>query len=291
MRTTYEQMYTYIENLQKQICTALEEVDEQKFITDEWQRPEGGGGRTNVIQNGSVFEKGGVNISGVFGLLPDNIAAHLKVKSMQFKACGLSLVIHPHSPRVPTTHMNVRYFEMENGDHWFGGGIDLTPYYPDEESFGYFHQILQKACEGAIEHSYAQYKKQCDEYFYLPHRQEMRGIGGIFYDYLREDAEKHFGLTQAVGDAFIESYLPIVKKSKDLEYTEADKQFQLVRRGRYVEFNLVYDRGTLVGLKTNGRIESILMSLPKEVNFLYNWQPTEPHHQKMTKYYQAREWL
>ena len=285
-------MEAYINELQDRICAGLESVESgATFQEDIWKRPEGGGGRTRIIQNGNVFEKGGVNISSVYGKMPESIASHMKTEPMNFAACGLSLVIHPNSPKVPTIHMNVRYFEMENGQFWFGGGIDLTPYFPYEKDFTHFHSVMKQACNQVIPGSYEAYKKQCDDYFYIKHRNEMRGIGGIFFDYHKNNFNTHFALVKSVGDSFLESYLPIVKTRFEEAYSEDDKQFQLVRRGRYVEFNLIYDRGTLFGLKTNGRVESILMSLPKNVQFLYDWTPKEgSEHEKMLAYFQPKEW-
>lgn len=285
-------MDSFITDLQMKICEGLESVDSIKFISDTWNREGGGGGKTNVIQDGSVFEKAGVNVSSVHGTMPKEMAIRLNTKEQQFAACGLSLVIHPFSPKLPTTHMNIRYFEMEDGSHWYGGGIDLTPYYPYLEDFQHFHQTLKSACDSIEEKLYSSIKEECDSYFTIKHRNEMRGIGGIFFDYLKKDSDKNFSLVKAIGDSFLSSYLPIIQKRKYEEYSDEDKQFQLIRRGRYVEFNLIYDRGTLFGLKTNGRIESILMSLPKEVNFIYNWEPKEgSKHAEMLKYYQPFDWV
>lgn len=288
----FSRMRDRIHQLQDRICEGLESVDTVHFHEDRWDRPEGGGGRTRVIQNGKVFEKGGVNVSVVYGIMPAELAKTMQTDPVGYAACGLSLVIHPKSPKVPTTHMNVRYFEMENGRSWFGGGIDLTPYYPHREDFVHFHQVLQQSCNRIIPNSYDSYKNQCDEYFTLKHRQEMRGIGGIFFDYLDGKNKDHDSLVDAVGEAFLPSYLPIVVRRCEEAFTDADKQFQLIRRGRYVEFNLIYDRGTLFGLKTNGRVESILMSLPPQVEFLYDWTPGEnTSHAEMMSYYQPHSWI
>lgn len=288
----YIEMHNYVKNLQERICDALANLDGNDFRTDEWTREEGGGGITKVIENGNIFEKGGVNTSGVYGKISDQIAEQLKVERGEFGATGLSIVIHPYSPKIPTIHMNIRYFETSSGDHWFGGGIDLTPYYPFEEDFHHFHQVLFDACERVISGSYENFKKECDEYFTILHRQEMRGVGGIFFDYLRYDRKTHFEFVKSVGEAFLDSYLPIVKKRAGEIYTKEDKEFQLIRRGRYVEFNLVYDRGTLFGLKSSGRIESIMMSLPPEVKYPYNRQsPENSIHKKMLSYYQPTNWL
>lgn len=281
----------YISRLQNIICKSLEEADGKFFSSDKWERKEGGGGITRIIQNGKLFEKGAVNISSVYGLLPEEAAAPLKVKPQNFAACGLSLIIHPYSPEIPTVHMNIRYIELSEGRSWFGGGTDLTPYFPNTEDFKYFHNVLKEACNSVIPGSYKDFKRQCDEYFTLKHRNEMRGIGGVFFDYLNGEDEKNLSLIKSLGDSFLKSYLPVVEKRRNKQFTEDDKKFQLVRRGRYVEFNLLYDRGTLFGLRTGGRIESILASLPPEVNFIYNFkpQPGSPH-EEMTGYYQPKEW-
>jgi coproporphyrinogen III oxidase len=223
--------------------------------------------------------------------MSEELAQQLRAERTPFAVCGLSLVIHPRSPRVPTTHMNVRYFETDAGRSWFGGGIDLTPYYPHLEDFRQFHQVLKDTCEGVRCGSYDGYKTWCDEYFTIRHRQEMRGIGGIFFDDLDGNDPVNFALVQAVGEAFLTAYLPMLQARKDEPFTEADRQFQLVRRGRYIEFNLVYDRGTLFGLKSNGRIESIFMSLPPVVHYPYDWHP-EPGspHTDMIQYYQPQIW-
>ena len=284
-------MESFVLDLQKRICGELEKFESKNFTEDRWSRPEGGGGITKVISNGNVFEKGGVNFSSVYGILPDSIAKQVKTEEGEFAVCGLSIIIHPYSPKIPTIHMNIRYFEMANGKSWFGGGIDLTPYYPFEEDFKYFHMIMKKACNSVLDKSYSRFKKHCDEYFNVKHRNEMRGIGGIFFDYLPGD-EKHFELAVSIGNSFLKAYLPIVIKRKTEKFSEQDKEFQLIRRGRYVEFNLIYDRGTLFGLKTGGRIESILISMPPEVKFIYDYKPPENSPQeKMMKYYQPMEWV
>jgi len=282
-----DRFFNYIQNLQLTITNELERIDgKAKFKKDEWQRDGGGGGLTMVIENGpdgsGVFEKGGVNISRVYGDLPETMQKALNVSAGKFFACGLSMVIHPKSPKIPTTHANWRYFEMydENGniiDQWFGGGQDLTPYYLDEEDAVHWHSVCKKACDVHHPEFYVKYKKECDEYFWNAHRNEARGIGGLFFDYLKpkEDLSIDFwyDFVTAVGDSFLEAYVPIVEKHKNESYTEAEKTWQEIRRGRYVEFNLIHDRGTLFGLKTNGRIESILMSLPPHVQWHYNHQP------------------
>lgn len=280
-----DQFFSYIQDLQDRICTGLEAVDgAATFQQDLWERPEGGGGRTRVIENGAVFEKGGVNISGVHGKLPESMKAYLKVEDEDFFACGLSLVIHPKNPMVPTTHANWRYFELydKQGNitkSWFGGGQDLTPYYLFEEDATHFHKVCKTACDKHSKEFYHTFKKRCDEYFWNSHRAEARGVGGLFFDYLapKEDfSEKDwYNFVTEVGDSFLEAYLPIVNKRKELSYSEAQRDWQEIRRGRYVEFNLVHDKGTLFGLKTNGRIESILMSLPSHVQWRYDHQPEE----------------
>ena len=274
----------YIHDLQNRICSALEASDgKAKFVEDKWQRQEGGGGKTRVIANGNIFEKGGVNTSVVFGDVTDAMRAALKIDGAKWFACGLSLVIHPINPFVPTVHCNYRMFELYNEndevtDRWFGGGTDLTPYYLFEEDAKHFHQTYKDVCDQFDRSFYAKFKKVCDDYFVNFHRNnERRGIGGIFYDYQRPD-QKHdvsfwMNFGKACGDAFVQAYIPIVEKRKNTTYTEENKHWQEIRRGRYVEFNLVHDRGTLFGLKTNGRTESILMSLPPTVRFEYNYQP------------------
>lgn len=279
-----ENWIAYIQDLQDRICVALEEADgKAKFIEDRWERPEGGGGKTRVIANGNVFEKGGVNTSVVFGDVTDAMRNSLKIDGTKWFACGLSLVIHPFNPFVPTVHCNYRMFELYNDrdeviDRWFGGGTDLTPYYLFEEDARHFHQTYKDVCDQFDPSLYTKFKEVCDDYFVNTHRgNERRGIGGIFYDHQRADEVRdvnywmNFG--KACGDAFIPAYVPIVERRKNMPFTEAHKYWQEIRRGRYVEFNLVHDRGTLFGLKTNGRTESILMSLPPTVCFEYNYQP------------------
>ena len=282
--------YTYIQTLQDQICKGLEAMDGvAQFREDLWDRPEGGGGRTRVIENGAVFEKGGVNISAVHGKLPDSMQKLFNVGEADFFACGLSLVIHPKNPMVPTVHANWRYFEMydtstelSTGERkvinsWFGGGQDLTPYYLFEEDAIHFHQTCKTACDKHNPEFYPKYKKQCDDYFWNAHRNEARGVGGLFFDYLKETEtmkmEDWFNFVTEVGNSFLDAYLPIVAKRKDLPYSAEQRTWQEIRRGRYVEFNLVHDKGTLFGLKTNGRIESILMSLPPHVQWHYDHHP------------------
>ncbi len=286
MKSYKTEFTNYIHQLQDEICAALEQSDgKATFIEDEWQREGGGGGKTRVISNGNVFEKGGVNTSVVYGVLPESMQQYLKVTHADFFACGISLVIHPFNPMVPTVHANFRYFELYDQeknvvDQWFAGGADLTPYYLFEEDALHFHQTFKNAAAPFDESLYVEYKKQCDSYFHNHHRGEARGIGGVFFDYLKGD-EKHsvdfwLEFTKNNGNSFIESYVPIVEKRKHLSFTEKQKYWQEIRRGRYVEFNLIHDKGTLFGLKTNGRIESILMSLPATVRWDYNFTP-EPN--------------
>ena len=278
-----QQFYTYIQNLQDSICAALEKVDGVAvFEEDLWKRSEGGGGRTRVLSNGAVFEKGGVNISAVEGELPQALRDNFGVSEGAFFACGLSLVLHPKNPKVPTVHANWRYFEMydEQGNvvtQWFGGGQDLTPYYLFEEDAVHFHRVCKDACDKHDPSFYEEFKKRCDTYFWNAHRNEARGIGGLFFDYLKQDEkfslQDRCSFVTEIGNSFLESYLPIVAKRRNLSYTKSERDWQEIRRGRYVEFNLVHDKGTLFGLKTNGRIESILMSLPPAVQWHYNFQP------------------
>lgn len=278
-----ENFVNYIHELQNEICAGLEAVDGNgKFEEDAWERPGGGGGKTRIIRNGDVFEKGGVNISVVHGKLPEVMQKNLGVSQADFFACGLSLVIHPHNPMVPTVHANFRYFEMygENGeivDRWFGGGADMTPYYIWPEDAVHFHKTLKAASDPHGTELYPKYKKACDEYFFNAHRDEARGIGGMFYDYLKDSEERSiedwYAFNTDMGKSFLAAYLPIVERRKDLPYSSEQKEWQEIRRGRYVEFNLIHDRGTLFGLKTKGRIESILMSLPATVRWEYNHQP------------------
>ena len=277
------QFYRYIENLQDTITSTLEKIDgKARFREDVWERLEGGGGRTRVIEKGNVFEKGGVNISAVHGALPKAMQAYFKVGEVDFYACGLSLVLHPKNPFVPAVHANWRYFEMYDKkgvivDQWFGGGQDLTPYYLFEEDANHFHQTCKAACDNHNPNFYIEFKKKCDKYFYNAHRNEGRGIGGLFFDYCKKTDQmsmpQWYDFVSEVGNSFLGAYVPIVQKRKDIVYTEKHRNWQEIRRGRYVEFNLVHDKGTLFGLKTNGRIESILMSLPPKVQWIYDHHP------------------
>jgi coproporphyrinogen III oxidase len=298
-----DQFYNHIVSLQTKICTALEKVDGgAKFVEDKWERAEGGGGLSKVIAHGNVFEKGGVNISAVHGELPQSMRDALGVNGKNFFACGLSLVIHPVNPYVPTVHANWRYFELYDdsgniADSWFGGGSDLTPYYIFEEDGVHFHATLKAAMDAFGSELYPKYKDDCDKYFINKHRNnEARGIGGVFYDYLRPlnaaDALRLLEFQKANGDAFLTAYLPIVEKRKDRNYGERETFWQEIRRGRYVEFNLVHDRGTLFGLKTNGRTESILMSLPPRARWEYNYVPEAGSEEaRLLEYLKPRDWV
>lgn len=285
MKSFREPFYAFICRLQDEICQALEKEDgKARFREDVWARPEGGGGKSRIISHGNVFESGGVNISAVWGNLPESMQHYLGTARQQFYACGLSLVLHPIHPMVPTVHANYRYFELydDSGqvvDQWFGGGSDLTPCYLFREDAIHFHQTLKNACDPYGYGLYPAYKKACDNYFYNHHRKEARGIGGIFFDRLRGDAEHSaefwFDFVRSAGSVFVDSYLPLVAKRKIQGYTSEHKHWQEIRRGRYVEFNLLHDKGTLFGLKTNGRIESILMSLPGTVRWEYDYPVRE----------------
>jgi coproporphyrinogen III oxidase len=277
-----EQIRDWLKNLQQDICSSIEKADGTgKFTSDKWERPGGGGGDTRVIVNGSVLEKGGVNFSAVHGRAPEAILKTLNLSSTEshpdFFATGVSIVMHPVSPMVPIIHMNVRYFEMSNGRWWFGGGIDLTPHYVDENDARYFHQRLKNVCDQHHSSYYPDFKKWADDYFFIRHRNETRGVGGIFFDYLKDDdgftKESRFEFLKSVGQEFASIYTYFMNKNSNLPYTEKEKQWQRLRRGRYVEFNLVWDRGTKFGLETDGRTESILMSLPPRAEWEYNYQP------------------
>lgn len=277
------QFYNYILRLQDEITSKLEEVDGiAKFQEDLWERPEGGGGRTRVLEYGDVFEKAGVNVSAIKGSLPESLQKQFKVNEGDFFACGLSIVIHPKNPFIPTIHANWRYFEMYNSKgeivtSWFGGGQDLTPYYFFKEDVIHFHKNCKKVCDKYSPDFYTQFKESCDNYFWNTHRNESRGVGGLFFDYLKETSDfsiqDRFDFVCEVANNFLESYLPIVNARKNTPFSKDNRRWQEIRRGRYVEFNLVHDRGTLFGLKTNGRIESILMSLPPKVQWKYNYIP------------------
>jgi coproporphyrinogen III oxidase len=270
----------YLQSLQAKIIEALELVDGKNFMQDSWNRPEGGGGTSCILEEGNVFERAGVGFSHVLGskLPPAATVAHPEAAGGAWQAMGVSLVLHPRNPYVPTVHMNVRFFVAEKEGEvpiwWFGGGMDLTPYYGFEEDCVHFHRTNKTALDGFNTEYYPQFKKHCDEYFYLKHRKEPRGIGGIFFDDFNElGFEQSFALQRAVGDSFLQAYLPILQRRKDTIYGEKERDFQAYRRGRYVEFNLVFDRGTLFGLQSNGRTESILMSMPPIVKWRYDWKP------------------
>jgi coproporphyrinogen III oxidase len=276
--TTKGQISKWFEGLQDRICAAIETADGQAtFQEDAWSREGGGGGRSRVIQNGGVIEKGGVNFSAVYGETPDTILRALKLEKADFFATGVSIVLHPKNPMLPIIHMNVRYFEMTNGVWWFGGGIDLTPHYVVAADAQWFHEQLKTVCDKHQPDYYPKFKTWADNYFYIKHRQETRGIGGIFFDHLADegsiDLEQRWAFVQDVGNAFAPIYTNYMHKNRDLPYTQAEKEWQFIRRGRYVEFNLVYDKGTKFGLDTDGRTESILMSLPPQANWLYNHKP------------------
>jgi coproporphyrinogen III oxidase len=283
---------SYFQVLQERICTALEQLDGPgRFREDHWQREGGGGGRTRVLNEGAVFEKAGVNFSAVHGQLTEEFARLLPGEGLDFRATGISLVLHPRSPMVPTVHANFRY--LTKGNHeWFGGGADLTPYYPYREDVIHFHRVWKRICERhANVVDYRRLKQWCDEYFFLAHRREARGVGGIFFDYLKGDRYQVFTFVRDAGDAFLDAYLPIAHRRKEEPYTNAQRAFQEFRRGRYVEFNLLYDRGTLFGLKTGGRIESILMSLPPVVRWEYDYRPpTGTREAELDDYLKPRDW-
>ncbi len=311
----------YVQTLQDQICTALEQLDGQaKFHEDAWQRQEGGGGRTRVIREGRVFEQGGVNFSEVWGdtLPPAILTQRPEAAGHGFYATGTSMVLHPRNPYVPTVHLNYRYFEA-GPVWWFGGGVDLTPYYPFKEDVVHFHRTLKQACDRHHSAYYPTFKRWCDEYFYLKHRQETRGVGGLFFDYLdgrgqlyggpnlEGEAARHgrevgtvpqtweeqFAFVQSCGSSFLPAYLPIAERHQDRAYGDRQRNFQLYRRGRYVEFNLVYDRGTVFGLQTNGRTESILMSLPPLARWEYGYtpEPNTPEAELYSTYLKPQNWL
>lgn len=289
----HERAAEYFRGLQDRICAGLEAVDGQaRFREDTWTRPGGGGGRTRVIVEGAVFEKAGVNFSEVHGEFSEEMSRQMPGEGRSFLATGISLVLHPLNPMVPTVHANFRFLS-HGSKAWFGGGADLTPYYPFREDVIHFHRTWREIChrhEPTV--NYQQMKEECDRYFYLPHRGEARGVGGIFFDYLGGDQEAAFAFVRDAGDAFLRSYVPIAERRKGLPWTEAQRRFQQYRRGRYVEFNLLYDRGTVFGLKTQGRIESILMSLPLTVRWEYDYRAEEGTAEAalVQEYLQPRDW-
>lgn len=296
-----EQVKAFLLGLQDSICAELQNEDGGAvFVEDAWDRAEGGGGRSRVLTKGKVFEQAGVNFSHVFGqkLPPSATAKRPELEGRDFQAMGVSLVIHSHNPYVPTSHANVRFFiaekEGEEPIWWFGGGFDLTPFYPFKEDVIAWHKVSKAACDPFGDEVYAKYKKWCDEYFYLKHRDETRGVGGLFFDDLNEwGFEKSFAFMRSVGEHYLSAYLPIVQKRKAMTYGERERNFQLYRRGRYVEFNLVYDRGTLFGLQSGGRTESILMSMPPVVHWQYDWHPEvgSPEEVLYKGYLQPHDWL
>lgn len=294
------QVKEYLQALQNRMIAELEQLDgKAKFDRDAWERPGGGGGLTCVLGDGGVFEQAGIGFSHVFGdkLPPSATKSRPELAGGSFQAVGVSLVIHPRNPYVPTTHANFRFFTASReaaAAWWFGGGFDLTPYYPFEEDVVHWHQIARDACNPFGDGLYARYKKWCDDYFFLKHRNETRGVGGLFFDDVNElGFEKSFEFLQSIGDSFLPAYRSIVKKRKDHPYGDRQREFQLYRRGRYVEFNLVYDRGTLFGLESGGRTESILMSLPPRVRWEYNWQPEagSAEAKLYTDFLHPRDWL
>jgi len=299
--THIEQVRNYLLTLQDNICAALEKTDGTgQFHEDSWSRDEGGGGRSRVMENGAVFEKAGINFSHVYGasLPPSATASRPELAGCSFQAMGVSLVIHPHNPYVPTTHANVRFFVAEKAAAqpvwWFGGGFDLTPYYGFREDAVHWHRLAQEACSAFGDDVYPRYKKWCDDYFYIKHRNEPRGIGGLFFDDLNTGGfANSCAFMISVGNHFLPAYLPIVERRQEIAYGEREKDFQRYRRGRYVEFNLVYDRGTLFGLQSGGRTEAILMSLPPQVNWRYDWQPQPgtPEAELYEVFLKPRDWL
>jgi coproporphyrinogen III oxidase len=297
-----EQVKDYLQALQNRIVAELEQLDgKQQFQRDAWDRPGGGGGTSCVLVDGGIFEQAGVGFSHVFGdqMPPSATKARPELAGRSFQAVGVSLVLHPHNPYVPTTHANFRFFTTDSGDSrkpvwWFGGGYDLTPYYPFHDDAVHWHETARDACDPFGADLYARYKKWCDEYFYLPHRSETRGVGGLFFDDVNElGFAKSFEFLQSVGDSFLPAYRPIVKARMNHPFGERQREFQLYRRGRYVEFNLLHDRGTLFGLQSGGRTESILMSLPPRVRWQYGWKPEagSPEEILTTGYLRPRDWL
>lgn len=298
-----QQVREFLLELQELIVARLEQVDGKRFLSDAWERPEGGGGLTRLIEEGNLLERGGVNFSHVKGeRLPPSATAHRpELAGRPWEAMGVSLVLHPRNPYVPTVHMNVRFFcadAPKGGDGepvwWFGGGMDLTPYYGFEEDAVHFHATCKRALDPFGADYYPRFKRWCDEYFFLKHRNEPRGVGGIFYDDFSEGGFTHaFNLTESVGDHFLPAYVPILERRADMPYGERERDFQAYRRGRYVEFNLVWDRGTLFGLQSGGRTESILMSLPPVVKWRYDWRPPEgsPEARLYTDFLRPRDWL
>jgi coproporphyrinogen III oxidase len=274
MKTRAEHAGDFFETLQNSICAGIEELDGSgRFREDVWTHATGGGGRTRMLEGGSLVERGGVNTSFVHGTLTPALAARLNTRSQKFSACGISLVLHPQHPKVPAVHANFRYLELEDRDFWFGGGADLTPSYLFDEDAVHFHRTWKAVCDRHDPSYYPKFKQACDSYFFLPHRGETRGIGGIFFDYLRGEFDSLFPFIRTCGDSFLEAYLPIARRRNPEPWGPAEREWQLLRRGRYVEFNLLHDRGTMFGLETGGRTESILMSLPPLVRWAYDHHP------------------
>jgi len=294
-----DQVKAYLQDLQNRLCTEFEQLDgAATFVRDSWERSAGGGGESRVLSGGQIFEQAGVGFSHVFGNeMPPSATKHRpELAGKQFQAVGVSLVLHPNNPYVPTTHANFRFFSAgeKNPVWWFGGGFDLTPYYPFREDVVHWHQTARASCDPFGEDLYPRYKEWCDRYFYLKHRDEPRGVGGLFFDDLNEAGfETSFAFLRSVGDSFLDAYVPIVKRRSDHPFGDRQREFQLYRRGRYVEFNLIYDRGTLFGLQSGGRTESILMSLPPQVRWEYNWQPEpgSPEEELYRDYLKANDWL
>ena len=301
MTSDIDNVLNYLHTLQEHTCKLLEKVDgNEGFREDTWHRSHGGGGKTRILQDGAVFERAGVGFSHVHGdrLPPSAVPQHRELADHSFQAMGVSVVAHPLNPYVPTAHCNVRFFIAEKRDTpavwWFGGGFDLTPYYGFKEDAIFWHQTAKRACDAVNGDLYPKFKRWCDEYFFIKHRNEARGIGGLFFDdYNAGGFELSFKLLKSVGDHFLQAYLPIVKRRKDHAFGERERNFQCYRRGRYVEFNLIYDRGTLFGLQSDGRTESILMSLPPRVHWRYDWKPEagSPEEKLYTEYLPARDWL
>ncbi len=303
MTVDAEAVGRYLRGLQARIIDGLEALDGMKFGVDQWQRPEGGGGISRMLEGGQLFERAGVGFSHVKGtrLPPSASVQRPELANRPWEAMGVSLVLHPHSPHIPTVHMNVRFFIAAAPEHsagepiwWFGGGMDLTPYYPQQADVVHFHQSCKNAVAPFGDHLHGKFKKNCDEYFVLKHRNEARGVGGLFFDdYHEAGFDASFGLMRSVGDAFLGAYVPIVERRRHDLWGERERQFQTYRRGRYVEFNLVFDRGTLFGLQSGGRTESILMSMPPTVSWRYNWQPEpdSPEHRLYRDFLPIREWV
>lgn len=288
-----ERAQEFFASLQDRICQALQQTDGvARFREDRWTREGGGGGVTRIIENGAIFEKGGVNFSSVYGELPESFASRIDLgDGLAFFATGISLVMHPLSPHIPTVHANFRYLEKGSAS-WFGGGADLTPYYPVRDDVIHFHRTLKSACDRHNSEFYPRFKKWCDEYFLIKHRGETRGVGGVFFDYLQGDLERTFAFVSEVAEALLPAYLPIVERRREQPSGENEREFQLIRRGRYAEFNLVYDRGTIFGLETRGRTESILMSLPPLARWVYDYHPQEGTAEaEAWRYFQPQDWL